>query len=412
MAKILFLKQKAFKQVQHCAAILNYYLAASQLSIMKHLLLIVISSCLLFACASRKGYLDRNDADKSLQDAVRKLKKNADDANATEALPPLYKIVQQKHLNTILAYSNSKEINRWDVIIDEYQYLQNAYDAIINSTAAFALVTPQSYTANILACKDSAANEYYDNGLKYLHKSGRNNAQSAYYQFQKALQFIPQFKDAEDQMKVAFENGMINVLINPLEDNSIFNKPSWSNIFNKRSNDYFQQQLLNDLSNSNRYAAVFFKPNEARRVNEDMDWIINTRLKNLDIPLPITNYTQRNVSNQIQIGTDTAGQAVYKTVNATIKTTKYSFGAFADVELSILDLSTNTNIELRNFREDYKWQQETATYFGDKRALSNSDWNIINNSQTTIPRKEEVLLELYKQIYPRLYNQVRKTLQW
>jgi hypothetical protein len=118
------------------------------------------------------------------------------------------------------------------------------------------------------------------------------------------------------------------------------------------------------------------------------------------------------VSNQIQIGTDTAGQAVYKTVNATIKTTKYSFGAFADVELSILDLSTNTNIELRSFREDYKWQQETATYFGDKRALSNSDWNIINNSQTTIPRKEEVLLELYKQIYPRLYNQVRKTLQW
>ncbi len=379
---------------------------------MKHLLLVIISALLLVACASKKGYLDRNDADKSLQEAVRKLKKNADDANATEALPALYKIVQQKHVNSILAYSNSKELSRWDFIIDEYQYLQNAYDAIINSTAAFALVTPQSYTANILSCKDSAANDYYDSGLKFLQKSGRNNAQTAYYQFQKSQYFIPQFKDAEEQMKIAYENGTINVLINPMEDNSFFNKLGWSSIFNKRNNDYFQEHLLNDLSNSNRYAAVFFNPNEARSMNVDIDWVINTKLKNIDIPIPITNYTQRNVSNQIQIGTDTAGHPVYRTVSATINTTKYSFSAFADVELSIVDLGSGKNIEQRNYREDYKWQQESASYNGDKRALSSSDWNIINNSQTNIPRKETVLIELYKQIYPRMYNQARKTLQW
>ncbi len=379
---------------------------------MKRLIYIVICMVALLSCRSSKNYLERSDADKALKDAVKKLNKSATDENATQALPVLYANISKLHLEKIKSYSSSKELTRWDKIIDEYQDLQEAYDAIINSSAAFKLVTPASYSSELFDARQNAAQEYYNYAQTLFQKTGRDNAKKAYTHFKKAGKFVPGFKDVKEKMDAAYESAMVNVVINPVEDNSFFFNSGWGNYGYNYSNEYFQQTLVRELSSNNdRYPAKFYTEWEARRDNIKPDWLVELRLRNLDVPYPVSNNYSRSASARVQVGTDTAGNAVYNTVYATVNIARLSFTARADMELNIKDLTTRKNINYRSFREDYRWEEEKATYTGDSRALSARDWQLINNNYNT-PRKEEVLNELYRKIYPQVLNNIRYAVEW
>src|SRR5205085_4352661 len=287
---------------------------------MKHILYICSLCLILSACGSTKNYLDRSNEDKALQDAVKKLNKNSKDEKASEAIPVLYSNIQQSHLAKIKSYSNSKDISRWDKVIGEYENLQNAYDAVINSGPAFKLVNPKSYSTELLEAKQSAAEEYYQAGLNMATKDGRENAKKAYGFFKKSDKYIPGFKDAALKMDQAYQSAIVNVVINPVQDNSYFFNSGWGNTGYNYSNEYFQQSLVRDLggNNNKRYPARFYTEWEARRDNVQPDWAVDLRLRNMDIPYP-TSYTYtRNASAQVEIGTDTSGRPVYRTVYATV----------------------------------------------------------------------------------------------
>jgi hypothetical protein len=128
--------------------------------------------------------------------------------------------------------------------------------------------------------------------------------------------------------------------------------------------------------------------------------------------MPVNNTYSRNVNAQVQSGTDTSGKPIYQTVYATVQVTRRSFTANAHLELNIKDLATRKTISYRNFREDYRWEQEEANYTGDSRALSSQDWQLINNTQSYVPRKEEVLNELYRKIYPDVLRNIRMAVEW
>jgi hypothetical protein len=378
---------------------------------MKNILLIISILIIASSCGSRKGFLERTDSDKSLQDAVKKLKKSPNDEDARAAIPQLYKIIKQKHLDKINAYHAYQQIGKWDVLITEYEYLQMAYDAIINSSEAFKLVTPESYAMNIFTTKDSAALAYYNLGNLYLDKTGRENAKLSYNNFYKANQYVSNFKDANEKMKIAYNHAMINLVINPFDESSVFNQSFWR-VFNfSTKNDYFEENLINDLANNNSAVKIFgFK--DSKRQNVKPDWTIDLRLKKLDFPNPVVANSSRNVSHQIKIGTDTSGRPVYNTVNATIYTAKSSYNAQAEIEMSISDLIENKNIDTKTYRQTYQWQQDVVTFSGDKRAISNTDWDLINNSGANDPRKDEIVDELYKKLYTRVLNGVKQAISW
>ncbi len=379
---------------------------------MKQLIIFFGFLVLFSACRSSKNYLERSDVNKALQDAVKKLNKNGSDEEATLALPQLYSNIKQTHLTKITSLRNTRDLAKWDKIIKEYEELQDAYDAIINSPASFKLVTPQSYGTELLEVKELAAQEYYDYASTLLAKSGRDNARKAYTSFKKVEKFIPGFKDASQKMNEAYDQAVVNVIVNPVEDNSFFFNSGWGNMGYNYSNEYFQQTLIRELSNnSNRYAARFYTDWEARRENIQPDWVVDLRLRNLDVPYPFTNTYNRNANARVQVGTDTAGRPVYNTVYATVNITQMSFTARADMELNIKDVKTRKNITYRSFREEYRWQDEKATYSGDSRALSARDWQLINNNYFP-PRKEEVLNELYRKIYPQVLNNIRYAVDW
>jgi hypothetical protein len=375
----------------------------------------IITLIVLVGSCKTTGYLQRSDPDKALQDAVKKLNKNAGDTAATRAVPILYDGIQQLHLAKIASYNTGNDLARWDKIIAEYNLLQNAYDDIINSNAAFKLVNPQNFSVQLLETKQNAAEDYYQLAKDAFDKPGRDNAKQAYSYFKKADRYIPNYKDSRDRMNEAFESAVINVVINPVQDNSYFSNSSWGSYGTNYSNEYFQQTLLRDLqnlANNNLYAARFYNSWDARNKNIQADWIVDLRLRNLYIPRPANYSYRRNVSKEINVGKDTLGKPIYQTVRATVNITRISFTARASMEVIISDALNGKNISNRSFDSDYSWQVERGSYRGDSRALSANDLAIINNRNYNAPRQEDVLQELYKQIYPQVKNDISYAADW
>ena len=375
----------------------------------------ILSSLFVFAsCTTSKDYLSRSDNDNTLFDAVKTLKKHNNDTTALNALPVLYTLAQQRNLRKINSYSSMKELSRWDKIIAGYNTLQDMHNAIIDVGAASAIVKPTNYQQTIYDLKQQAAADYYAQASEFLNRPGRDDAKKAYNYFKKADYLVPGYEDAKIKMDEAYQNTIINVVINPVQDNSYFFNTGWGNYGYNYSNEYFQQTLVRELGgkNNNRYPARFYTEWEARRDNVQPDWEVNLTLRNMNIPRPQTYTYSRNASQQVETGRDTSGKIIYRTVYATINVARQSFTANADMEINIIDIATRKNITYNTFREDYRWEEEHATYTGDSRALSANDWALINNSYYNEPRKEDVLNELYRKIYPQVKNRISNAVDW
>jgi tetratricopeptide (TPR) repeat protein len=381
---------------------------------MKHFIQILLLAIAFTSCKTSKDYLQRGNEDRTLFDIVKKLNKSPNDVDALKALPIVFDNVTKLHVNKVAKYSSYKEITRWDKIVDEYTSLQKIYDAVSSSNTASSLVTAVNYQNDIYNTKQTAAEDYYNTALQLMQNQNRDEIKKAYTYFKKATKLVPNYSDAKIKMQEAFDAATINVLINPVQDNSFFFNTGWGNTGYNYSNEYFQQNLVRELGaqNANRYPARFYTEWEARRDNVKPDWVVNLTLRNLDIPRPQTYTSQRNVSKEVETGRDTAGRIIYQTVYATIYTNRQSFTARGEMDVNITDANTRRYITSGNYNDDYSWQQETATYSGDNKALSSSDWNLINSRNYNQPTKEEVLNELYRKIYPQVKNKISYAVDW
>jgi len=381
---------------------------------MKRILYALLPILILASCRSGKDYLLRSDEDKTLFDIVKKLNKRSDDEEATKALAEVYKQALQRHQKKIAAYSNYKEINRWDKLNSEYNVLQNMYDAIEGSGAASRLVTPVSFQNQLIENKQLAAEDYYRLGDTYLGNNSRDDARKAYNAFKRSGDWVKDYKDSKAKMDEAYNNSIVTVIINPVQDNSFFFNTGWGNTGYNYSNEYFQQNLVRELGGkyATRYPARFYTEWEARRDNVEPDWVVDLTLRNMDIPRPsIYNYS-RNVSKKIEIGSDTSGKPIYKTVYATLNIQRQFFNARAQMDVNIMDVVSRKNIVYNTYNDNYNWQEEVATFSGDRRALSDNDWALINNNNFNLPRKEDILGRLYRNIYPQVKNRISNEVDW
>ncbi len=380
---------------------------------MKKFIPALIAIVLLASCKSSKDYLLRGDEDKTLFDVVKKLNKQSSDEAASIALPIVYKQVQQRHLKKIATYNHLNDISKWDRLYNEYNILQHMYDAIDNSSASRQLVSPANYTNEITDVKQSAAQDYYQVGESYLQSNNRENAKKAYSAFKKSGGWVKDFKDSKAKMDEAYNSSILNVLVNPVQDNSFFFNTGWGNTGYNYSNEFFQQNLIRDLGGKygTRYPARFYTDWEARRENIEPDWVVNLTLHNMDIPRPsVYNYT-RNLSKQLLTGKDTSGKPVYQTVYATLNIQKESFNARAQMEVNIVEVKNRRNIANNTYSDHYNWVEEKATFTGDRRALSENDWMLVNNNFNN-PTREDILNQLYRNIYPQVKNRISNEVDW
>jgi hypothetical protein len=381
---------------------------------MKQLLYSLIAVFIFSSCSSTKNYLSRTDEDATLFDVVKVLNKHPGDTAAINALPVLYAHARQRHLKIIEGYNNSKDLNRWSQIINEYSVLQKMYDAIAGTNAAKQLVTPINFQSTIYDLKQQAAEEYYNEATVYFAEPGRENAKKAYVDFKKADKWVPGYKDTKAKMDEAYQHAIVNIVINEIKDNSYYLNSSLGNYNIDYSNQRFLQNLVRELGgqNSDRYPARFYTYMDAQRDNIQPDMIVDLTLRNLDIPRPSTYTNSYRRSQEIEVSRDTSGRVIYQTIYAVVNAEQQSYSARVEMELNITDAGSRKNIMYNAFRDGFSWQEQHGSYSGDSRALTSEDWSIINNNNYQEMTKDDILNRIYDRIYPQVKNKIIQVADW
>ncbi len=380
---------------------------------MKKLLPAIISLLFLSSCKSSKDYLAHRNEDKTLFEIVKQLNKHPNDELAVNALPEVYSQLQQTHLGNIAIYEQENSLSRWDKLINEYNILQSLHDAVVNSSTAANLVTPVNYQQQVSAVRNNAAEDFYQAGIQYLAGGDWQNARKAYQAFRKSSAWVTGYKDVDKKNDTALQNSIITVLINPVQDNSLFFNTGWSSSAVDFDGEQLPENMVNDLggNSAGKYPAQFYTGWQAERSGINPDWIVDLTLRNIDIPRPTVYNYSRSVSKKIEDGKDSLGKFMYKTVYATLHIQRQSFRAQATLDMNITESATRKNQDFESFSDTYNWQQEVASYSGDNRALGNNDWALVN-SRFNLPSKATVLGELYRDIYPQVRNSVGRSVDW
>ena len=85
----------------------------------------------------------------------------------------------------------------------------------------------------------------------------------------------------------------------------------------------------------------------------------------------------------------------------------------ATLECRIYDQVSGRNLLFDSFPGNDEWRVETATYTGSKDALTQDDWNKINNSNNfNMPNRSEVANRLIRNCYSPLLNRIKTGVQF
>ncbi len=358
---------------------------------------------LLVSCGAPKFQASYTE-DKPLYKAVNELVKHPDNVKAQNDLKELYALSVERHEQAVAVYRTSTDEKRWDKMLSELNALQQMYTSAQSVPALLKLVQPNNYLQELQNIREEAAGYFYNKGNNLLAANSREQNLQANEAFRKTNYYVNGYKDAKELIAESYERSVVNVVVNRIEDDNLFFN-TWGNTgFRYRPEDY-QESLVRELGgrNANIVPARFYTDRDADRENIDADWTVDVRWRNIDANASVPYQFTRNVSRSIEVGKDTTGKAVYKTVYATLRITRRTFTVNGALDYRVNDVVNNKSVDQGLLSQNLSWDDSYATYTGDSRALDNNDWLLVRNRNSNFgPSKEEILNTLMKRIYPDL----------
>jgi hypothetical protein len=375
-------------------------------TVFSFLLFIVLFSC---NASRHAGYSDQKD----LASLMKRLKKRGDDFTIVQDIRQLYSESHYKAQVRLQNYQLEPTPARWDKVIPELQSLQQMYDMILGNAFAFRQVQPVNYSARIISARDSAAADYYIFASALRTGGSRRQNKIAYQAFRNVLNYVSDYRDVRTRMNELYNASVVHVLINPVEYDILgwgFNSLP---VFNSRTMD-LQSRLIQDLGgqSANGVPARFYTPAQLRVSSTAPDLVADMIWRNVQINNPVSNYRSYNRSRQVENGRDSANRPLYTTVYATVNIEERRLEASGSLHLLMNDISTRNQIAWDQLPASFQHTQEFASYTGDRRALNNQDWALINNRNQRTPTNGEVLAGLLENVYQRLQNRIRQASDW
>ncbi len=376
--------------------------------------LISLFACMLLmgACGTSKKLVSFYSAeDKTVFDLLDRIGKNAGDKEALTLFPAAYEsaVAKRRALNEI-SYSTLPPGDRYAQLLKEYAVVQQLYQRIMEIPAAAKTVSqPWNPEADIQRAKNKGAKEYYNHGLEYLTYDNRNAARSAYDCFRKANELIPGYQDVRNKMQEAKERATIKVIVRTA---NYFNQ-GWG--YWGLQNDWLQRQLINDLNSRSFSDIRFFADWEAANRGIRADQYVDLNFTEIFVGQVYNERSTINRSQQIQTGTTKSNppQPVYTTVYAKVFVNRRYMQSRATLECRIYEYATGRNLLYDRFPGIDDWRVETATYSGDSRALTQADWQLINNNNLQVPPgREQIAEKLIRNCYQQLISRINSAVQF
>lgn len=369
----------------------------------RYLMLVALITALAFSCSTGKKALQKGNYSEAVFKSIERLRSNPDSKKATKALAEAYPLAVQTlefEIEEILA---SNDVVKYGIATEKYKILNQMADEIRRSPAALKqFPNPKTYSSQLTATKEKAADEAYQNGRSLLEKGSMEEARNAYYAFKTCLEYNPNYKDARRLLDVAREQGTLKVVVEQLPVSGRY----------KLSADFFYDQILGSMNNSRQNEFInFMSPKEAENYPQ-VDQILQMEFFDFQVGATKESQKEKEVfsKDSVKVGTATVnGQKVDVRNRVSAKLTNYTreVSSGGVLQYKVIDAYTNKVLEQKKIPGSFVWVDEWASFNGDERALTKEQLELCKKKPSDPPSPQDLFMEFTRPIFEQTKNQLR-----
>lgn len=404
---------------------------------MAKVLLHVIFVCLplIVGCATKhsrlmesaQAHYQANAYETALKDAIAALKIKPDYQKAQDLAPTLFKAAAEGREDKIKEIESSSNKFKWDRIVAEYKelikinaWVKNLPPLTHKKTKERIIFDTKDYTEQLSIVSEKAAETHYQEGIRLAALSDDAEAQKkAAKEFQKAEQFVSDYKDAHSRYEKAKRAATKRIVIS-FENKS--GKEQYGDFANLIT-DQISRAILEDNSATEFLELVsrdeldlviqeqklgvsgLVDKDTAPEVGEilGVDEIFIGSITHIDHNAPDATETTRQVKRKVreqveESYTDEKGRERTRTkwvevpVTATITTFHRTAKAKVTISYTIVKVRTTKKDVTKTFygssEFEYQWGNHVE---GDERALSADDKRLCAKSERHPPSASEMV---------------------
>jgi hypothetical protein len=352
-------------------------------------------------CSSGKKTLEKGNYYQSSVQAVERLRRNPNHSKSKEVLVNSYPLAVKYYTDRIYNFKHSNDPYKSGKMIDQYEMLNALYEQIMRSPGALSVIPdPNKYYDEIRQLTEMAAEERYQSATRALALNTRESAKDAYYDYIKATQYIPNYKDTGEKIEEALDIATLKIVVDQI---------SVPTVNFKLSVDFFQDQVDEFLFHYNNNPFVkFYSTKDTWLENPDQIMVIMFD----QFTVGNTNNLQKThiaENDSVEVGTVTMEDGTEKPVIGEVKAeyTEYTREIISNglLSMKILEAQTQRIIMHEKFPGEFVWVSKWASFNGDERALTREQIKLTKHKPVNPPPPQDLFIEFTKPIY----NQITST---
>ncbi len=334
----------------------------------KNVLFIIITT-IITSCSSGLQQLKKGNFDEAIFTSANRLHQKSNNKKALEVLREAYPLAIDDHKRAIKMFENSQEPFRWEKALAEYQALNRIYEVISHSSVSMREVgVPQNYARETEMAREFAADERYQAGeMALTHKENRLAAKDAVIQFEKAIQLIPNYKNANQKAEEAFQYAIHRVMIEPVYDVYRLHDHDYFDLQKSFDDEFFRSKMSNQF-------VKYYTTAEARRDTLPQNDLVKFAFLDLRSPQRDIATTIEHFTREIKVGTkkinDSTKVDVFEKVCGKIITYKKSVVVRGTMQMRVFDFKTNVLLNEETDDERYCWTDSWQIFEGNPKALA------------------------------------------
>jgi tetratricopeptide (TPR) repeat protein len=363
------------------------------------LLILVVFS----GCTSGKKAFEKGDYYQSTLQAVERLRKNPDHKKSRAVLEKSYPLAIQYYTDRINNLRQTNNPFKNGEIVDNYQAMNRLYEEIQRCPGALKVIpSPRKFYDEALTYSRLAAEEHYKAGIDQLKSGTREDAKNAYYNFKKANEYSPGYKDVLKMIDQAYDLAILKVLVDQIPVPTVQFQLSV---------EFFQDKVEEFLSNYRENEFIrFYAANNSNKIKPDQVMVVR-----------FDGFTVGNTNNyqnskelkkdSVVVGKVKMDDGTQKDVIGSVKATYTEFGreiiSEGMVSMRIVDAESNQVMLNEKFPGKYVWRVNWASFNGDERALTREQMDRTKVKPMNPPPPQDLFVEFCKPIYDQLTYKVR-----
>lgn len=355
----------------------------------------------LHSCSSGTRDLKRGLYKDAVFKSIKQLRRRPENDKARHILKKAYKHMVDENINSISVATSKKDVYKWDEIVSRYRLLNRAYNELQKCPACLETVKPKNYIQELEYALNLGAKAHFAEGCRLLGLKTKQDAQMAHRNFLKTKEYDREFQDIDQKLRESFDLAVVRVLISPL--------PVGSRVLDL-SSEFFNNQIRQEASRLNYRYVQFFSSNGLPKAEADEEILLK-----FDDYVVGQTYLREKIrtitKDSVQVGSikleDGTKKYVFGTVQADYHTFTKTVKSSGLLDYKRIDAHSQSIIEQRKFPGTFLWEHQWATFQGDRKALSNDEYQLTKISELNPPNPQELFFLFTQPIFDQLLRQIR-----